>query len=278
MSVPELTVALAAADDQYRLAFALAAWCQLRRSEVLGLQRRDVHLADAAGLSLSVNRRIATTMTGEVHVGLPKTEAGRRRLAIPSHLVEDIEAHLEQFVGPGSDALLFHRDDGTPVRPITLTRAWARARKAARRPHAGRIRGRLPSEVSARRGVRNQTNESPSNPGRFTWARARKAAGRTDVTLHDLRHTGLTLAAAGGATVAELMHRAGHASPSAAIRYQHATRERDQGIADALADLAISGSVVPLRRRKRRPKSQSDVARMSHGVNDSEKARKQKGL
>jgi integrase len=126
MSVPELTVALAAADDQYRLAFALAAWCQLRRSEVLGLQRRDVHLADAAGLSLSVNRRIATTMTGEVHVGLPKTEAGRRRLAIPSHLVEDIEAHLEQFVGPGSDALLFHRDDGTPVRPITLTRALNR--------------------------------------------------------------------------------------------------------------------------------------------------------
>ena len=28
--------------------------------------------------------------------------------------------------------------------------------------------------------------------------------------LHDLRHTGLTLAAATGATTAELMHRAGH--------------------------------------------------------------------
>jgi len=30
--------------------------------------------------------------------------------------------------------------------------------------------------------------------------------------LHDLRHTGLTLAAATGATTAELMHRAGHSS------------------------------------------------------------------
>ena len=32
---------------------------------------------------------------------------------------------------------------------------------------AGRVRGRLPSQISARRGMRNQTTEPPSNPGRF---------------------------------------------------------------------------------------------------------------
>jgi hypothetical protein len=33
------------------------------------------------------------------------------------------------------------------------------------------------------------------------------------------------------------MHRMGHASPRAALRYQHATRERDEVIAAALSDL-----------------------------------------
>ena len=42
------------------------------------------------------------------------------------------------------------------------------------------------------------------------WSKARETIGRPDLHLHDLRHTGLTLAAATGATTAELMHRAGH--------------------------------------------------------------------
>lgn len=78
------------------------------------------------------------------------------------------------------------------------------------------------------------------------WDNARAAAGRPDLHLHDLRHTGLTLAAATGATTAELMHRAGHASPDAALRYQHATRDRDRVLADALAKLAAPTPVVPI--------------------------------
>jgi integrase len=58
------------------------------------------------------------------------------------------------------------------------------------------------------------------------WTKARESIGRGDLHLHDLRHTGLTLAAATGATTAELMHRAGHASANAALRYQHATKDR----------------------------------------------------
>ncbi len=66
------------------------------------------------------------------------------------------------------------------------------------------------------------------------WQRARTIVGRTDLRLHDLRHTGLTLAAATGATTVELMHRAGHSSSVAAMRYQHATKDRDRIIANAL--------------------------------------------
>jgi hypothetical protein len=42
------------------------------------------------------------------------------------------------------------------------------------------------------------------------------------------------LAAATRATTAELMHRAGHASADAALRYQHATQDRDRILAEAL--------------------------------------------
>jgi len=70
------------------------------------------------------------------------------------------------------------------------------------------------------------------------WQRARTKVGRTDLRLHDLRHTGLTLAAATGATTVELMHRAGHSSSVAAMRYQHATKDRDRIIADALGMIA----------------------------------------
>jgi integrase len=70
------------------------------------------------------------------------------------------------------------------------------------------------------------------------WRKARSAADRPDLRFHDLRHSGLTWAAETGASLAELMRRAGHASQAAAIRYQHATDQRDRILADAMAGLA----------------------------------------
>jgi hypothetical protein len=52
------------------------------------------------------------------------------------------------------------------------------------------------------------------------------------------------LAAATGATTKELMRRLGHASPQAALTYQHATEDGDQAIAEALAKLSQKASVT----------------------------------
>jgi integrase len=73
-----------------------------------------------------------------------------------------------------------------------------------------------------------------------TFYRARKQAGRPDLRWHDLRHTGAVLAAHTGATLAELMNRLGHSTPQAALRYQHATNDRDTQIAHALSQLATA--------------------------------------
>jgi hypothetical protein len=53
---------------------------------------------------------------------------------------------------------------------------------------------------------------------------ARREADRPDLRFHDLRHTGLTLAAHARATLADLMNRAGHKSVTAAQVYMHAAK------------------------------------------------------
>ena len=65
---------------------------------------------------------------------------------------------------------------------------------------------------------------------------------------HDLRHVGNTLASNTGANRRELMARMGHASPQAALIYQHATAERERAIADALGAMINEGP--PGRRRR----------------------------
>ena len=73
---------------------------------------------------------------------------------------------------------------------------------------------------------------------RRIWVRACERAGVSDLHFHDLRHAGGTLAAASGASLKELMARLGHSWTRAALIYQHATRDRDRAIAEALGDLA----------------------------------------
>lgn len=70
------------------------------------------------------------------------------------------------------------------------------------------------------------------------WRPARERVGKPDLRFHDLRHTGATLAAISGATLAEQMKRLRHKTASAALRYQHAAQDSDARIARALSDMA----------------------------------------
>lgn len=64
------------------------------------------------------------------------------------------------------------------------------------------------------------------------WTEAREATGLTHLHFHDLRHLAGTSFAQAGATTKETMRRLGHSTPAAALRYQHATDERDKALAD----------------------------------------------
>jgi integrase len=77
-----------------------------------------------------------------------------------------------------------------------------------------------------------------SNFNRRVWQPALTAIELSRFHFHDLRHTGNTLAASTGASTKELMSRMGHASPRAALIYQHASPERDRRLAQALSELS----------------------------------------
>jgi integrase len=82
------------------------------------------------------------------------------------------------------------------------------------------------------------------------WNRARLAAGRPELHLHDLRHTGNTWAAATGASTKELMSRMGHSSARAALIYQHATEDRDRVIAQALAEMTPVAEITDIHKTR----------------------------
>ena len=83
--------------------------------------------------------------------------------------------------------------------------------------------------------------------------RALNRIGRPDIRPHDLRHTGMTLAAQAGASLAELKHRLGQSTTQAAEIYVHATADHGRRIAERMDEMAQEPSNVrPIRRRAAR--------------------------
>jgi len=190
VTLPEAQLLINAIPERMRAALLVAVWCQLRRAEILGLRRRDL---DLRGETVHVRKTRVLRADGTILEKEPKSEAGKRVLAVPKHIVPILAQHVDRFVVDDPNAFLFTGVKGRPLSTSTFYSSWNQARILINRP---------------------------------------------DLRPHDLRHTGLTLFAAMGATVAELMHRGGHSSPNAALRYQHATRERDRLLANALSDFA----------------------------------------
>jgi integrase len=196
-TLEQLAALTKAMPDRHRLMVLLAAWCALRFGELAELRRSDVDVR--AGV-VHVRRGVVRTSSGGSEVKGPKSEAGRRDVAIPPHLMPAVKAHLRDHVSASRDALVFPAAGGGHMAPSSLYAVY--------------------------------------HP-------ARDKAGRPDLRFHDLRHTGAVLAAATGATLAELMARLGHSTVSAAMRYQHAAADRDKVIAAALSELAAR-TVTPL--------------------------------
>ncbi|HSH58979.1 MAG TPA: hypothetical protein VK988_04925 [Acidimicrobiales bacterium] len=67
---------------------------------------------------------------GRLLVGPPKSDAGRRTVAIPAAIIPDLEEHLARWAAPGKEGLVFCGFNGQPLRRGTFYAAWNKATKA----------------------------------------------------------------------------------------------------------------------------------------------------
>ncbi len=114
--------------DDLAPAVWLAATCGLRLGEVLGLQRRDLHLDDEAGPTVTVARQWLMKATPPAY-GEPKAGSART-VAIPASVVPALHAHLARFVAPEPEAVVFpsHVNPRKPVAQTTFDNQWRAAR------------------------------------------------------------------------------------------------------------------------------------------------------
>jgi integrase len=77
-TVPQVHALADAIAPRFRAAVLLAAYCSLRKGEILALRRGDVDLLHG---TVSVRRAVVSLASGELYMGDPKTAAGRRTVA-----------------------------------------------------------------------------------------------------------------------------------------------------------------------------------------------------
>jgi integrase len=115
---PVLTVAqvYALADavgQRYRALVLIACFCGLRWGELAGLQRRDI---DFNRKTIRVTRQLCEVAGRSPFLAPPKSDAGKRLVAIPSIILSDVCMHLDALTPPEADALLFTSPAGKPLR------------------------------------------------------------------------------------------------------------------------------------------------------------------
>jgi integrase len=189
LSAAEVVRLAALVPLPYSAAVTLAAWSGLRFGELFALARR--HL-DLEANTVTVERALLTLPGVAPTFGLPKTEKSARTVALPEFVMNALREHLDAYVPPEPDALVFTTSTGSPM---------------------------TCSGVS------------------LVLKKAKAALGRNEITWHDLRHTGATLAYDAGASQPDVQARLGHTTARAAAIYAHTSHGRDQLIAQRLNDI-----------------------------------------
>lgn len=206
-SFAELDVIYDAMPAPLRMAVVIAAFGALREGEILELRRKDIDLKNG---TISVSRAVSKDAVKDPQV---ETCPNCRRVIGPPKT--DAGTRVLHLPGPFHDALRGH------VKQFAAPGSEGLLFPGVRKDH-----------MSARYLLK-------------AYKPAAEAAGRSDLTFHDLRHTGMTLAGLTGATSAQLQHRAGHSSQQAMAIYQHADQVLDKQVADAIGQMYLDAHRPP---------------------------------
>jgi len=119
-----------AKDSRYYALFYTALYTGMRRSELLGLKWNDVDLILG---EVSVTRSLHHLRDGSYIFTEPKSAKSRRTIALPPSAILTLREHHEKQklervmlgIPLTGDDLVFSTLEGKPLRPNTITRAWA---------------------------------------------------------------------------------------------------------------------------------------------------------
>jgi integrase len=128
-SVAQVAALIEAITPRYRAAVLLGAWCGLRRGEIIALKPEDIDLA-AATVTVDENR-VELLESPVAFDAPPKTDAGKRTVTVPPHVLPILQAHMQEWAG--RDRVFVGRD-GRPMRGDAVRQAFARARGKAGMP------------------------------------------------------------------------------------------------------------------------------------------------
>jgi integrase len=180
------------ADEPMRTIVALAAYCALRKGEILELRRKDFQSQETpegeTWWYVSVSRGVVWDGETNPIVGPPKTRSSVRTIAIPKQ--------------GGAEAIVLERLRQIPAHPDALL---------VSRDKAGKV----------------HWGESMLNP---RWQKLRALAGYGG-RFHLLRNYGLTWYGQKGATDKEIMARGGHSTLRVSLAYQRST-DRETSLLD----------------------------------------------
>jgi integrase len=127
-TLEQVDLLAAALPERYRALIYTAAFAGLRFGECSALTRERIDLVDR---TIAVTEQAHRVSGHGRIIGLPKSEAGKRTVAIPGALVAVLDDHLARFVGPEPTALVFVGEHGAPLERSNWSNRFAGARKAA---------------------------------------------------------------------------------------------------------------------------------------------------
>ena len=204
---------------------AVATGTGLRRGEMLALRWSDLDIDKG---SLSVRRTVVYTKKFGVEIVQgAKTEGSERTISIDRSLCELLRVHRKE-----QKELALKLGTSYPVDCLVFPSIIERRR------------GRQPATVAG-----DINFARPWHPMSVTkeFRRIAKAAGFSNLRLHDLRHTHATMLMQAGLAVPSVAKRLGHSTPVITLKtYGHATAEADKRAAELSGDMlrAAMGSAL----------------------------------
>ena len=108
--------------QRYRVLVLLAAFSSLRWGELAALRRVDI---DMQARTVRVGRQLTEPRGGGFDFGPPKSDAGKRMVAIPDLVMPDLALHIMTYAAAGDDGLVFTSSTGRPLRHSNFyRRVW----------------------------------------------------------------------------------------------------------------------------------------------------------